>query len=182
MKITFNDRFDSLIQYHCERLAFPFPWILIKAQCRQESAFKPNAQSPVGAKGLLQLMPATDQAIDGDIDGFDIEGNLDNGIRYLAEQFRHFPEIPLPDERMKFALASYNGGRGYINAALKLAYMFEKGINTVVKPMGPGEWQTWGFTKQYLEHPGCSVNGRHPDHQQIWDYVDKIWGFYQEFK
>ncbi len=49
------------------------------------------------------------------------EKNLRAGIAYLYRQYYRFPEIPDPVERVKFALASYNGGRGYINAALSLA-------------------------------------------------------------
>ena len=114
-----EDRFDSLIRFHCQRLSFP-DWLIVKAQVAVESGFRPQAKSPAGAQGLLQLMPQTDMEIDNDLDAFDIEGNLDNGIRYLKEQFDRLAEIPDEYTRIRCALAAYNGGRGYVNAALAL--------------------------------------------------------------
>ena len=70
------------------------PWKLVKAQVWQESAFDPSAVSSCGAQGLLQLMPETDFMLDGDIDGFDAKGNLENGIGMTigySIAFRKFP-------------------------------------------------------------------------------------------
>ena len=50
-----SDRFDSLIRYWGERVQLPFD--LLKAQMMAESSGNPKAESPVGAKGLFQLMP-----------------------------------------------------------------------------------------------------------------------------
>lgn len=179
--VKYQDRFDSLIQYLVDKLFPQCDWRLIKAQVAQESGFKPDAQSPVGAKGLLQLMPGTDIEIDGDIDGFEIEGNLENGICYLRTQYSHFPEIPDHNEKLKFALASYNGGRGYVNRALKLAYEFEHGVPMPRghKEVLPGKWQRWEFTKEKLKASDCIVRGRRPDHKQMIDYVARIWAGYQ---
>ena len=52
-----TDRYDSLIQFYAEGVSVD--WRLLKAQLRAESAFDPNAISPVGAEGLAQFMPAT---------------------------------------------------------------------------------------------------------------------------
>lgn len=156
----------------------------IHAQIWQESRWNPNAQSPVGASGLMQLMPATDFDIDGDYDGFDPAGNIDNGIRYLAFLYRRFGEIPDPVMRIRFALASYNCGRGYINKALEIARDAE-GLpakyslwNRAERP--GGRWQLWPFTYPRLADPRCSVRGRRPDYKQVTDYVSKIaWKHYQ---
>ena len=87
------------------------------------------------------------------------------GITYLPAVLP-VPEIPDPVERVKFALASYNGGRGYINAALSLARR------------SSGPWREWNYAKAFLVHPGCRVDGKRPDHGQIIGYVDRIWTRY----
>jgi membrane-bound lytic murein transglycosylase F len=161
--LTFEDRLDSLINYHTERLWPGADWRLIKAQVAVESAFRPKAVSPSGAVGLLQLMRTTDVSVDGDFDGFDIEGNLDNGIRYLKEQFDRFGEIPEPSEKIRFALAAYNGGRGYVNRALALARQTE-----------PTGWQRWEVAQKFLAEPTCQVNGKRPDHRQMRGYVERV--------
>ena len=97
---------------------FGLPWKLIKSQAWQESRFNPNALSPSGARGLLQLMPKTDLTIDGHIDAFDVEGNLKDGVQYDREQYDHLKEVPDICERLKFSLASYNGGRAYTSPFL----------------------------------------------------------------
>ena len=114
--------YDSLIQKVTADIWPGIDWQLIKCQVNQESSFNPRAVSSCGAIGLLQLLPATAEELGFTKDELYIpEKNLRAGITYLYRQYYRFPEIPNPVERVKFALASYNGGRGYINAALSLA-------------------------------------------------------------
>ena len=156
----------------------PKGWLWVKAQCWQESRFNPLAVSPAGAKGLMQLMPGTDKAIDGDIDGFDPEGNIENGVKYLAEQYRKLSEIPCETDRLCAAFASYNGGRGYLNKAMALGRKNEGlpfgyfGWASLGKE--PGLWQTWPVIAELLSTADCDHNNLHPDHAQMTDYVDKI--------
>jgi len=170
MAVRFEDRLDSLIAYHAGRVWPAADWRLIKAQVAQESGFRPRATSSCGAKGLLQLMPATDLAIDGDLDGFDLEGNLDNAVRYLKEQFEHLREIADERERLSFALAAYNGGRAYVNRALELARKAE-GVASAAQP---GRWQRWETARTYLAVEGCAVAGKRPDYRQMWAYVEGV--------
>jgi hypothetical protein len=164
------DRWDGLIQATVQNLWPEMKWRLIKCQVRQESAFNPRAVSPCGAIGLMQIMPATGQSLGvSRAMLFDPEENIQAGIIYLKRQYDRFPEITDPVERLKFALASYNGGRGYINRAIALAK----------KEDAP--WQTWDGLKQYLGSDDCSVSGKHPDHRQIITYVDRIWADYTHF-
>ena len=178
MTMRFEDRLDSLIGYHVARLWPEADWRLIKAQVAQESGFRPKIVSASGAMGLLQLMPATDRDIDGDLDGFDIEGNLDNGIRYLRRQFERFPEITDKAERVRFALAAYNGGRAYVNRALELARQAE-GLGD---SRTPGRWQTWETARTYLAVEGCRVGGLRPDYRQMWDYVQRVTARWQAYR
>lgn len=181
-----DDRYDGLIRGIANKQFPECDWLLIKAQVAQESSFDPNAKSPCGALGLLQLMPATARQV-FELSESDLlvpEQNLDAGIEYLRIQFMHFFEIPDRAERLKFALASYNAGRGYVNKALELAYLSETGTPMPAghKGAAPGKWQTWNFTKTFFKHPDCVVAGKHPDWKQVTEYVDKIWPRYERYK
>ncbi|MBI2262714.1 MAG: lytic transglycosylase domain-containing protein [Caulobacterales bacterium] len=75
---------------------------LLHALVVTESAYRPDARSPVGAGGLTQLMPGTAVEL-GVRDRFDPVENLRGGADYLARQIRRFGDLRL-------ALAAYNAG------------------------------------------------------------------------
>jgi soluble lytic murein transglycosylase-like protein len=79
---------------------------LLHALVIVESAYDPSATSPVGARGLTQLMPGTAREL-GVSNAFDIEQNLRGGARYLAIQIGRFGDLRL-------ALAAYNAGPGRV--------------------------------------------------------------------
>ena len=79
---------------------------LIEALVWQESRWRHNAVSPVGARGLAQLMPGT--ARDLGVDPDDPFANLEGGARYLREQMDRF------DGDIEKALAAYNAGPGRV--------------------------------------------------------------------
>jgi membrane-bound lytic murein transglycosylase F len=168
--------YDQIVKEITGKLWPGLDWLIIKCQIAQESSFNPNAVSPCGARGLLQLMYATasDLRVKQPLQPkqlFDPETNLLLGITYLKIQFDHFKEIPDREERIKFSLASYNGGRGYINAAIKIATI-------AAKVKGAPALLTWDVVSEYLAYEDCQVNGKHPDHKQITDYVKRIWDNY----
>jgi len=82
---------------------------LLEAVVWQESRWRANALSPVGARGLAQLMPGTAREMGVDPD--DPLANLEGGARYLRQQLDRF------DGDVEKALAAYNAGPGRVIAA-----------------------------------------------------------------
>lgn len=76
---------------------------LVKAIIMAESGYNPNAVSKKGAKGLMQLMPSTAEAL-GVEDAFNPEQNISGGVRYFKQLVNRF------DGDVKLALAAYNAG------------------------------------------------------------------------
>jgi len=92
---------DQLIARLGER--YKVPALLVAAVIQVESMWDPDAVSPKGAMGLMQLMPATAKG-HGVTDPFDPAQNVEAGIAELAAQLRrHENEIAM-------ALAAYNAG------------------------------------------------------------------------
>jgi soluble lytic murein transglycosylase-like protein len=75
---------------------------LIEAIVSNESGFDPAATSPVGAQGLMQLMPATARSL-GVTDAYDPAQNVAAGARYLRGLLDRF-------KRLDLAVAAYNAG------------------------------------------------------------------------
>ncbi|MDQ2858183.1 MAG: lytic transglycosylase domain-containing protein [Candidatus Eremiobacteraeota bacterium] len=80
---------------------------LLTAVVRAESGFDPRATSSAGAAGLMQLMPATAQAL-GVADPYDPAQNVRGGAAYLRELIDRFHG----DTRL--AVAAYNAGPGAV--------------------------------------------------------------------
>ena len=81
---------------------------LVMAVVSVESGFRPQAVSPKGAQGLMQLMPKTASSL-GVADAFDPAQNLDGGTRHLGQL------LTLYGGDLTRALAAYNAGEGAVH-------------------------------------------------------------------
>lgn len=91
--------YPAMAQVACE---FGLPARLLDAVIAQESGYNPRALSPVGAMGMMQVMPGTARSL-GLAFPWDPIANMRAGARYLRDQASRFG-------RMDLALAAYNAG------------------------------------------------------------------------
>lgn len=103
---------DLVIKHHRDQDPF-----LLLSLIRQESSFNPNTKSPVGATGLMQIMPRTakdlKKRVVTDKELLDPSSNIQLGARYFAALVKEFK-----NDHMK-ALASYNAGSGNVRKWMK---------------------------------------------------------------
>ncbi len=97
-------RYDQMIRDNAAK--YKISASLVKAVIAAESCFNTQALSPVGAQGLMQLMPKTASWLQV-ADPYNPEENIRGGTRYLAALREQFDTIEL-------ALAAYNAGPGNV--------------------------------------------------------------------
>lgn len=100
-----RERYKNLVaQYAAE---FSVDAVLIEAVMRVESCLDRTAVSRAGARGLMQLMPATAAEL-GVHDMFNPADNIRGGTQYLGQMLKRF------NNQRRLALAAYNAGPGAV--------------------------------------------------------------------
>lgn len=142
-----------------------YPWCWNKAQIRAESAFRVDAVSPVGAKGLGQFMPATwkqmvrELGMESGSDAFNPALNIQATTYYMAKLRANF-KAPRPEwDKHSLAMASYNAGLGNILKAQAYtgSLMYTPMVDNLHR-----------------------VTGHH--HIETKNYVTRIWGYVAEYE
>ena len=118
-------------------VAAPF----VRAIITSESTFNPRARSPVGARGLMQLMPATANMVHRSLFGtyvtkerlYDPYISVALGTTYLLEMIYEFKDDGC-SESLDLALASYNGGPGAVRRGFRATKYVNK-IHRLAKPL-----------------------------------------------
>ena len=100
-----RNAYDSYIAHPQHVMASILP---MKAMMHTESAFNPNARSPVGAQGLMQLMPATARRFNVG-NPWNPADNIEGSAKYIAWLMRRF------NNNVEHAVAGYNAGEGNVD-------------------------------------------------------------------
>lgn len=122
-----TDDYDHLFRKYTKHyFGAHFDWHWFKAQGIAESGLDPNALSPAGARGIMQILPSTYEEI-RDRNPFlasieEPRWNIAAGIFYDRQLYRKWKKRAVPtSERLSFAFGSYNAGYGNILKAHKRA-------------------------------------------------------------
>ncbi len=121
--VVMTDRYDRQIRSAVSTWWGDYPfWAAWKAQLYQESRLRPDAVSPVGARGLAQFMPGTWSEVARQL-RLPPEARADNnlaieaGAFYMAQLRRQWSAPRPVEDRQRLAQASYNAGLGSLLAA-----------------------------------------------------------------
>lgn len=113
-------RFDDHFRKYSKRFfSVAFDWRWFKAQGITESALRERATSRVGARGIMQIMPATFEEITAQsslriADIEDPRQNIAAAVFYDRRLYDLWDDIPARRQRLAFTFASYNGGRSRV--------------------------------------------------------------------
>ena len=118
-----RQKFLALIQFfQAYGDQYDVDWLLMAAQGYQESQLNQAVRSPVGAIGVMQVMPATGKELGvGDIT--QVEPNIHAGVKYMRWMIdQYYGKEPMTKlDKALFAFASYNAGAGRMSQLRKEA-------------------------------------------------------------
>jgi membrane-bound lytic murein transglycosylase F len=142
-----TDEFDPLFRKYTKHyFGAHFDWHWFKAQAIAESGLDPDAVSPAGARGIMQILPSTYEEIRGRNPFFagieEPRWNIAAGIFYDRQLYRKWKRHSIRTaERLRFAFGSYNAGYGNILRAHRKASEVHEEVRRwdEVAPFAPGE-------------------------------------------
>jgi membrane-bound lytic murein transglycosylase F len=153
-------------------------WRLLASMIYQESEFKPNVKSWVGAYGLMQMMPHTFEKY-----GIDTTASpavqIQVGAKYLKNLDGQLPEeIADSVERIKFTLASYNSGIGHVLDARRLAEKYGKDPNVWHDNV---DFFILNLSDEFYYHDEVVYYG-YLRGEETYQFVDEIFRRYEDYK
>lgn len=170
--------FDHLFKQYAKEIGWD--WRLFAAQGYAESRFDSTQVSWAGARGVMQIMPATARAY-----GLTAEtmthnsASIATAARIIASLDRMMKRyVQNPEERKKFILAAYNSGPAHVIDAIKLAekygYDAQRWDGQVAQAL------LLKAKPEYYNDPVCKYgyfSGR-----QTTRYVNEVYAFYEKAK
>lgn len=111
-------RYDDLIHWHA--VSHGLDWRLVTALIQEESGFRPEAVSPKGAIGLMQVRAIAARDV-GETDFSAPSDNIRTGVRYLRRLEGVFAAAAEGRDRLALVLAAYNMGPAHVQDAQILA-------------------------------------------------------------
>lgn len=169
--------YDHLFKKYSKDIGWD--WRMLASLAYTESNFDTTAVSWAGAKGLMQLMPATARAM-GVPPGKEQnpEESVKAAIKYITATDRSFSMIPDKQERLNFILASYNAGLGHIYDAMALAEKYGK--NKLVWKDNVENFILLKSNQEYFNDPVCK-NGYFRG-IETYNFVRDIMSRYESYK
>lgn len=144
--------YDDLFRKYAGQIGWD--WRLLASLAYTESNFNPKVVSWAGAKGLMQLMPATSRALGvpkGKED--DPEESIKAAVKYIASMQKTFAKANGKEDQQKFILAAYNAGIGHVTDAMALAEKY--GRNRYVWEHNVAHFILLKSEKEYYLDPVC---------------------------
>ncbi len=117
-----TDKYDRHFRKYSKHYFGPHvDWRWFKAQGIAESNLRPDAKSPTGARGIMQILPSTFREIRGFnphlADIHEPRWNIAAGIYYDRQMYRKWNKGLEGHERLAFSFGSYNAGFGGMSKA-----------------------------------------------------------------
>lgn len=170
--------YDNLFRRYASQLGWD--WRLLSAIGYAESRYDSTQVSWAGARGLMQLMPATARAFGLSEERMaDNEGSVSTAVKVLKSLDNSLKkEVPDPHERVKFVLAAYNSGLAHILDAIAIAR--KHGMKADVWDGNVAEALLLKSNPEYYNDPVCRYGyfrGR-----QTFDYVRTVMACYAKAK
>jgi len=173
--ISKDDIYDEIIKKYATK--FLLDWLKIKAQIKVESDFIFSAKSKVGAIGLMQIMPKTNEWLNNidkerkikEEELFEPDNNIYRGCFYMHWLMNKLNKYNDNEKYVwELALASYNCGLGNVQKAINKYLEKNKNALNIF----------WNDIKNYLPSETMSEASK----KQVIDYVAKIKKVYEEYK
>lgn len=170
--------YDNLFRRYARKLGWD--WRLLSAVGYVESHYDSTQVSWAGARGMMQLMPATARAFGLTADRItNNEANVEVAVKVFQSLDKSLaPYVKNPAERLKFMIAAYNSGLAHILDAIAIAKKI--GHPSDVWDGSVADALMLKSNPEYYNDPVCRYGyfrGR-----QTYEYVQKVMTCYEKAK